>query len=57
MLSNTSQGRNIAGYCNPQVDQLINEAFRGINEGKNIELCRKAIEIVWRDAIWIFLYA
>jgi peptide/nickel transport system substrate-binding protein len=50
------KGINIARYCNPQVDQLIREASRELNETRRLELYRKAIEIIWRDAPWIFLY-
>jgi peptide/nickel transport system substrate-binding protein len=50
------KGINTARYCNPKVDELINLASKELNENKRAELYRQAIEIIWRDAPWIFLY-
>ncbi len=49
-------GLAAAHYSNPEVDALLEQAARELNEAKRIELYRKAIEIIWRDAPWIFLY-
>ncbi|MEM4970102.1 MAG: ABC transporter substrate-binding protein [Sulfolobales archaeon] len=48
---------NINNYSNPEVDALLSQAASEINATKRAELYRKAIEIVWRDAPWVFLAA
>ena len=45
-----------AHYSNPDVDALLEQAMRELNETKRAELYKKAIEIIWREAPWIFLY-
>lgn len=49
-------GNNVSYYANDQVDALLEEARvtpdRGVREG----LYHEAIETIWNDAPWIFLY-
>jgi len=45
-----------AHYSNPVVDELLDKAMSELDEAKRAELYKKAIEIIWRDAPWIFLY-
>jgi len=49
-------GLAAAHYNNSEVDSLLVQARRELNEMKRAELYRKAIEIIWKDAPWIFLY-
>ncbi|HWQ17604.1 MAG TPA: ABC transporter substrate-binding protein [Sulfolobales archaeon] len=50
------KGLAAAPYNNSEVDSLLEQAVVELNEAKRAELYRKAIEIIWRDAPWIFLY-
>ncbi|HWQ16379.1 MAG TPA: ABC transporter substrate-binding protein [Sulfolobales archaeon] len=50
------RGLAAAHYNNSEVDSLLEQAMRELNEAKRVELYKKAIEIIWRDAPWIFLY-
>ena len=50
------RGLAAAHYSNPIVDKLLEDAMREVDEGKRRELYRQAIEIIWNDAPWIFLY-
>jgi ABC-type transport system substrate-binding protein len=45
-----------AHYNNSEVDEVLEQAMRELNEAKRAELYKRAIEIIWRDAPWIFLY-
>ena len=49
-------GLGIARYSNPEVDQLLEQAMRELDPDQRKELYRQAIEIIWDDAPWIFLY-
>lgn len=46
----------IARYNNSEVDQLLERAMRELDEETRKDLYRQAIEIIWEDAPWIFLY-
>ena len=50
------RGLAAAHYNNSEVDSLLDQAMRELNETKRAELYKRAIEIIWRDAPWIFLY-
>jgi peptide/nickel transport system substrate-binding protein len=50
------RGLAAAHYNNSEVDELLEQAMRELNEAKRAELYKRAIEIIWRDAPWIFLY-
>jgi peptide/nickel transport system substrate-binding protein len=50
------RGLAAAHYNNSEVDKLLEQAMRELNEAKRAELYKRAIEIIWRDAPWIFLY-
>jgi len=50
------KGLAAAHYSNPEVDALLDQAARELNEAKRLELYKKAIETIWWDAPWIFLY-
>jgi peptide/nickel transport system substrate-binding protein len=45
---------NVTLYTNKQVDQLLDEAAKTIEDAKRIELARKAEEIVVKEAPWFF---
>lgn len=46
----------IARYSNPEVDQLLDQAMKELDEDVRKDLYSQAIEIIWEDAPWIFLY-
>ncbi len=50
------RGLAAAHYNNSEVDSLLDQAMGELNEAKRAELYKRAIEIIWRDAPWIFLY-
>ncbi|MEM4970915.1 MAG: ABC transporter substrate-binding protein [Sulfolobales archaeon] len=50
------RGLAAAHYNNSEVDSLLDQAMRELSETKRAELYKRAIEIIWRDAPWIFLY-
>jgi peptide/nickel transport system substrate-binding protein len=52
----TPRGLAVAHYNNSEVDKLLEAALAELNESKRAEYYKKAIEIIWRDAPWIFLY-
>jgi peptide/nickel transport system substrate-binding protein len=52
----TPKGLAAAHYNNSEVDKLLEAALAELNESKRAEYYKKAIEIIWRDAPWIFLY-
>jgi peptide/nickel transport system substrate-binding protein len=52
----TPRGLAAAHYNNSEVDKLLEAALAELNESKRAEYYKKAIEIIWRDAPWIFLY-
>jgi peptide/nickel transport system substrate-binding protein len=43
-------------YENPAVDELLKRAETELDEEARIELYREAMEIIWEDAPWLFLY-
>jgi ABC-type transport system substrate-binding protein len=50
-------GFNGAFYQNPDVDVLLDEARTNLDEDRRRELYAEAIEIIWNDAPWLFLYS
>jgi len=50
------KGLAAAHYNNSEVDKLLELGMTELNESKRAEYYRKAIEIIWREAPWIFLY-
>jgi len=50
------KGLAAAHYNNSEVDKFLELGMTELNESKRAEYYRKAIEIIWRDAPWIFLY-
>ena len=49
-------GLGIARYSNEQVDRLLEQAMKELDPDKRKDLYKQAIEIIWDDAPWIFLY-
>jgi ABC-type transport system substrate-binding protein len=52
----TPRGLAAAHYNNSEVDKLLEAALAELNESKRAEYYKRAIEIIWRDAPWVFLY-
>jgi len=52
----TPHGLGLAHYNNSLVDQLLEQAMCELNESVRKDLYRQAIETIWQDAPWIFLY-
>ena len=50
------KGLAAAHYNNSEVDKLLEAALAELNESKRAEYYKKAIEIIWREAPWVFLY-
>ena len=50
------KGLAAAHYNNSVVDNLLLQAARETDDNKRKELYKQAIEIIWKDAPWIFLY-
>ncbi|MDT7889418.1 MAG: ABC transporter substrate-binding protein [Desulfurococcales archaeon] len=50
------RGLAAAHYNNSIVDELLERAIVETDPQKRAELYRQAIEIIWKDAPWIFLY-
>jgi len=50
------KGLGEAHYNNSEVDKLLEQAAKETDENKRLELYKKATEIIWNDAPWIFLY-
>ncbi|MEM2206610.1 MAG: ABC transporter substrate-binding protein [Sulfolobales archaeon] len=50
------RGLAAAHYNNSEVDKFLELGMSEINESKRSEYYKKAIEIIWNDAPWIFLY-
>lgn len=50
------KGLAAAHYSNPVLDDLLVKAMSEVDEDKRKELYARAIEIIWHDAPWIFLY-
>jgi len=50
------KGLAAAHYNNSEVDRLLLEAAKTTDDSKRKELYKQAIEIIWNDAPWIFLY-
>jgi peptide/nickel transport system substrate-binding protein len=48
---------NINNYSNKEVDSLLDQAAIERDPTKRAELYRRAIEIIWRDAPWVFIAA
>ncbi|HYH30201.1 MAG TPA: ABC transporter substrate-binding protein [Pseudonocardia sp.] len=42
------------GYCNPELDKLLNQAKASLDPKERIELYRQAAQIMWSDAVGIF---
>jgi peptide/nickel transport system substrate-binding protein/oligopeptide transport system substrate-binding protein len=53
---NVGGGGNRSAYVNASVDSLIEEAARCPDEDRRWELYRRAEELVYSDAPWIFLW-
>ncbi len=49
-------GLAAAHYNNSEVDKLLELGMSDVNESKRAEYYKKAIEIIWKDAPWLFLY-
>ena len=45
------------GYANPEVDGLLDQAQRTIDQAKRQQIYRRAYRIIRDDAPWIFLYS
>ncbi len=54
--TNPPRGLGSAFYCNPEFDAVLEQSRREQDRGKRSELFRKASQIVWDDAPWIFLH-
>ena len=52
----TPHGLGLTHYNNSVVDELLTKAMTEIDEGVRKDLYREAIEIIWRDAVCIWLY-
>lgn len=50
-------GFNGAFYNNPEVDALLEEGRSTLDTAKRQAAYKKAIEIIWQDAPWLFLYS
>ncbi len=50
------RGLAAAHYNNSEVDKLLEMGMSEVNESKRVEYYRRAIEIIWNEAPWIFLY-
>ncbi len=50
------KGFNFVFYNNTELDKLLDQARAEPNPEKRLELYRKAVELVWNDPPWIFLY-
>jgi peptide/nickel transport system substrate-binding protein len=50
-------GFNGAFYNNPEVDALLDEARSTLDATARLEAYKKAIQIIWEDAPWLFLYS
>ncbi|MGH2557944.1 MAG: ABC transporter substrate-binding protein [Thermomicrobiales bacterium] len=48
---------NLMWYSNPQVDELLNEADRTVDEAARFDLLGQAQQLIWDDAPMIWLYA
>lgn len=48
-------GLNNMGYHNPQVDELLREAQRTMDEDERYSLYKEAQEIIVKDAPWVFI--
>lgn len=49
-------GLAAAHYNNSEVNKFLELGMSEINESKRAEYYKKAVEIIWNDAPWIFLY-
>ncbi len=49
-------GNNRGFYENEEVDELLDEARVETNQSRREQLYGEAIELIWNDAPWIFLY-
>lgn len=50
-------GFNGAFYSNPEVDALLEEGRTTLDTAKRQAAYKKAIEIIWDEAPWLFLYS
>ncbi len=55
--SQVPPGFNGAFYSNPEVDALLDEARTNPDPAARQAAYAKAIEIIWNDAPWLFLYS
>jgi ABC-type transport system substrate-binding protein len=55
--SQVPPGFNGAFYRNPEVDALLDEARTTADQDVRQQLYSDAIEIIWEDAPWLFLYS
>ncbi|MCS6826019.1 MAG: hypothetical protein NZ553_05315, partial [Caldilinea sp.] len=44
-------------YSNPEVDRLLDEARTTVDPEVRRELYAQAIDIIWEEAPWLFLYS
>ncbi|MCI0529113.1 MAG: hypothetical protein L0Y56_16880, partial [Nitrospira sp.] len=49
-------GEFFSNYSDPELDKILVEARRTLDEVKRLELYHKAAEMVVEDAAWVFLY-
>lgn len=50
-------GFNGAFYQNPEVDRLLDEARANMDTEARRDLYAQALDIIWEDAPWLFLYS
>ncbi len=50
-------GFNGAFYANPEVDALLEKARSTLDVNERKDAYKKAIETIWQDAPWLFLYS
>jgi len=50
-----SKGDNYVGYKNPELDKLIDEARRTVDEGKRMPMWQQAEKIIYEDQPYTFL--
>jgi ABC-type transport system substrate-binding protein len=50
-------GFNGAFYANPEVDRLLDEARTTTDAEARRDLYAQALDIIWEEAPWIFLYS
>ncbi len=53
---NPPKGLGSAFYCNPEYDRIMKASREEQNPEKRLELLKKASELVWDDAPWMWLH-